>query len=371
MTVQQLVVILVCIFPVTVRAATLFDQPPIEIGNPHGGPTGVASAKADKIVNESQAYDNFVLSQPIEVNSIQWTGSYLRGFLADTPRVNTAFRVQVFSDSSNRPDVASPLVADFVLDSGTAGLDDGSDVQTSVVADQLSEGGGNIVNYQADLAAPLMLDPGTYWMSIQALQTLSGDLDFDHPEWLWALSTSGDTFLYSYDELFDPVGSQPGIATNVYDAAFSLFGEMLVLTGDFDLNGVLEAADIDLLSAAVRANSTDTLYDLNQDGVVSPDDHQFWVDELKGVLVGDADMNLEVAFIDFLGLANNFGQNGGWAEGNFDTNESVDFIDFLALANNFGSFAPESAAAAVPEPVGFATAFVGGLSITVLRRRRG
>ena len=370
MNVREVTVFLVFVCPTIVTAATVVDQPPIDIGNPHDGVSGVASAVADKIFTKSQAYDNFVISQPIEINQIQWTGSYFRPFSAETPRVNTAFQVQIIPDASNRPDVTAPFIADLLLDAGTAGIDDGTDVRTFVVPDQLSRGSGNIVRYEADLA-PFLMDPGTYWMSIQAVQTLPEDLDFDHPEWLWGISTAGDKFLYSYDELFDPIDTQPGVPVSSFDAAFSLFGELTAIAGDFDFNGLLEAADIDLLSAAVRAESTDSLYDVNQDGEVSAADHQFWIDNLKGVLAGDVDMNGDVGFTDFLQLASDFGAVGGWGDGNFDTNDVVDFVDFLALATNFGQPPPDLTAASVPEPVGMATALVACFSLTVMRRRRG
>ena len=56
-----------------------------------------------------------------------------------------------------------------------------------------------------------------------------------------------------------------------------------------------------------------------------------------GTLRGDADGDGEVAFLDFLVLANNFGNaDAAFADGDFDCDGSVGFLDFLVLANHFG-----------------------------------
>lgn len=51
---------------------------------------------------------------------------------------------------------------------------------------------------------------------------------------------------------------------------------------------------------------------------------------------GDADRDVDVDFLDFLTIAENFLKQGGWAEGNFGGSDEVDFLDYLCLANNFG-----------------------------------
>ena len=55
-------------------------------------------------------------------------------------------------------------------------------------------------------------------------------------------------------------------------------------------------------------------------------------------ITGDANGDGSVNFLDFLALANNFGDSveGGAEDGDFDFDGVVSFLDFLALANNFG-----------------------------------
>ena len=59
-------------------------------------------------------------------------------------------------------------------------------------------------------------------------------------------------------------------------------------------------------------------------------------------ILGDADDDGEVAFADFLLLANNFGKevDAVWAEGDFDGDGKVAFADFLILSENFGRTRP-------------------------------
>jgi hypothetical protein len=136
-------------------------------------------------------------------------------------------------------------------------------------------------------------------------------------------------------------------------------------TGDFDVDGQLTSNDIDRLSLSLRGGG-DLSYDLNADGILDYEDRRVWVEDLAGTYFGDADLNQEVDFSDFLALARQFGGPGGWAEGDFDGSGDVQFSDFLLLANNFGN---QPMAAAIPEPNSAMLLLVGLVSL--LRRGRG
>ena len=83
--------------------------------------------------------------------------------------------------------------------------------------------------------------------------------------------------------------------------------------------------------------------------------------------MGDVDGNGEVAFNDFLILAQNFGQTvADHTSGDIDCNGEVTFNDFLILAQNFGQSA---SAAAIPEPSSFSLLSLAGLGLVLFRRR--
>ena len=61
--------------------------------------------------------------------------------------------------------------------------------------------------------------------------------------------------------------------------------------GDFNINGVLDAPDMDLLSAEASAGRNDPAYDLNSDNLVNELDRVFWINDLKKSYFGDANLD--------------------------------------------------------------------------------
>lgn len=74
-------------------------------------------------------------------------------------------------------------------------------------------------------------------------------------------------------------------------------------------------------------------------------------------------------FDEFLALSANFGEAGGWQQGDFDGDGQVRFPDFLALSANFGG-AANASASSVPEPTGLSLAVLGLLGPIGYRMRR-
>ena len=122
----------------------------------------------------------------------------------------------------------------------------------------------------------------------------------------------------------------------------------LGILGDYDMETGLGVGDLDLLSSAVLAGSEDMHFDINGDGVVGEEDRSHWIEELAATVAGDANLDGNVQFDDFLAIASGFGTDGGWSEGDFDGNGEIQFPDFLLLAENFGF--ERSTAMFVPEP---------------------
>lgn len=144
--------------------------------------------------------------------------------------------------------------------------------------------------------------------------------------------------------------------------------------GDFDDNEILNALDIDSLSDAVATSSTDLTFDMNGDGIVDERDRSTWV-SANQTHFGDVNLDGTVSFPDFLILSENFGQPGGWADGNFTTDDLVGFPDFLILSENFGSSrTAASGINVVPEPSGLqltTLVTVAMLCVSNRRQRRG
>lgn len=170
-----------------------------------------------------------------------------------------------------------------------------------------------------------------------------------------------------WPELFQPVAMD--FSTSEMAVDFILEHPREYLLGDFTRDGSLNALDIDLLSAAVQESSADTVFDLDSDGGVTNRDRDFMISDVVGTLKGDFDLNKVVQFDDFLRLAANFGDEGGWSDGDSDGNGIVEFPDFLALASNFGLTTATNQIASVPEPSSSMVLTVS-LAITSFFRRR-
>lgn len=109
------------------------------------------------------------------------------------------------------------------------------------------------------------------------------------------------------------------------------------LPGDVNLDGTVDAADIDAVFAAIRGGQSDPVFDLDEDGDVAQADADYLITEIIGTRAGDANLDNAVDFADFLKLSADFGkESSGWASGDFDGNGKTDFADFLALSSNFG-----------------------------------
>ena len=88
-------------------------------------------------------------------------------------------------------------------------------------------------------------------------------------------------------------------------------------------------------------------------------------------MTGDTNLNGVVDFEDFLSLSTNFGTNNrDWAHGNFNGDAEVNFADFLALSANFGTTLTRSEAAAVPEPSSSGLVAAGIVALLIRRKRR-
>jgi hypothetical protein len=101
------------------------------------------------------------------------------------------------------------------------------------------------------------------------------------------------------------------------------------LSPDFDGSGIVDATDIDWLTAAVANDSSVSWFDLSADGVVDSSDVDDLVRVWIGTEFGDANLDGSVDASDFnTWNANRFTGCGTWATGEFNGDRSVDGSDF-------------------------------------------
>ncbi|HEY6565519.1 MAG TPA: hypothetical protein VIY86_13535, partial [Pirellulaceae bacterium] len=99
--------------------------------------------------------------------------------------------------------------------------------------------------------------------------------------------------------------------------------------GDFDQDGDLDLNDVDALTAAIAAGSSNLQFDTNGDGLVNVTDLQNWILNIKRTVMGDANLDFVTDGSDFnIWNQNKFTSSTKWSKGNFNADGFVDGSDF-------------------------------------------
>jgi hypothetical protein len=143
------------------------------------------------------------------------------------------------------------------------------------------------------------------------------------------------------------------------------------LKGDYNRNGSLDAADLDLQAGAIVSGANPASFDLNSDSQVNLADRLVWVNTLKKTWIGDSDLNGVFNTSDFVTVfqAGKFeiASNATWGEGDWDGNQRFNSSDFVVAFQEGGYEAgPRAATQAVPEP---SSALLLSLGLLLLARR--
>ncbi|MCP4189122.1 MAG: LamG domain-containing protein [Planctomycetaceae bacterium] len=147
--------------------------------------------------------------------------------------------------------------------------------------------------------------------------------------------------------------------------------------GDFNGDTLIDAKDIDLLTAEVIAGTNDILFDLTGDNLVNYSDRDAWVNDIKNTWYGDSNLDGEFNSTDFVVVfsAAEFEDllenNSGWATGDWNGDQEFNSSDFVTAFQAGGFEAGPKAAAAqlVPEPNTAILLLLGFLGFFATRRR--
>ena len=174
--------------------------------------------------------------------------------------------------------------------------------------------------------------------------------------------------------------SQPNAETSPA-GGFAFRMELVVpgsgVMGDYNNDGILDAADLDLQAEAMMA-PYDNKFDENGDGQVNIDDRLVWLHDRKMVYVGDSNLDYEFNANDFVMVfqAGKYetDEAAGWAQGDWNGDLLFNASDFVAAFTEGGyevgpyPGSPQGVHA-VPEPAGIVL-WTLGLLLALRNRRR-
>ena len=153
------------------------------------------------------------------------------------------------------------------------------------------------------------------------------------------------------------------------DRGFVRHVPRIALAGDFDYDGALTAADIDLLTRVTLVETHPFIFNLNQSDsrFVDGEDRRIWVEDLFDTEFGDANLDGLVDETDFaIWDANKFTAGTTWGTGDFNGDGLTDVSDFNLWNANRGS---DANAIAVPEPSTFVL-YLSAFGLMIARGRR-
>ncbi len=210
--------------------------------------------------------------------------------------------------------------------------------------------------------------------------------EFSNPFLIGAGDDVGNNFYFVgliddvsvWDETLDEKSIQA-----IMNDGVSKFLEGGSLAGDFNQDGVLDAADINALTEEILTGGMGEVFDVNEDGAVDIKDHVFWVEGLKRTYLGDANLDLEFNSGDLVAVfttgeyqdgvpGNSTWETGDWnADGEFDSSDFVAAFTGGPLAGQGYEKGPQPDAGvnAVPEPGSLTLWAMAILGLVAARRR--
>ncbi|MCA9167601.1 MAG: hypothetical protein KDB23_08025 [Planctomycetales bacterium] len=183
-----------------------------------------------------------------------------------------------------------------------------------------------------------------------------------------------DVVLSSESVMRFQIGSQ-GIGSSTGVVSEWKLQPALAILGDFDVNGIVNALDVDLLSLELQENNPDIRFDINGDMLVDQGDLGKWVHDVKSTYYGDTNLDGE---FDSSDLINAFqaGQyedsvfgNSTWSTGDWNADREFTTSDFVVAFQDGGyEQGPRTAVASVPEPHALIPFVIGAIGLLAKNR---
>jgi hypothetical protein len=152
-------------------------------------------------------------------------------------------------------------------------------------------------------------------------------------------------------------GNSDGWVFGLDNVSVSLFEDLASVLGDFNADGILGIDDINMLANAIQSGSSDSQFDLNQNGQVEAEDYGHWVTDIKQTWLGDATLDGQFDSGDLVEVftagqyEDGIAGNSTWATGDWNGDGEFDTGDLVAAFQDGGFEAGQrTAVAAVPEP---------------------
>lgn len=143
------------------------------------------------------------------------------------------------------------------------------------------------------------------------------------------------------------VAAPAAIVQTAFEGDGSAPEQLRAVSPDFNDDGLVNAEDIDMLSAAIRSEQHDGNYDLNDDELVTKGDMDFMIYVELETVYGDADLDQAVDGADGKIWRTSAFSTGGWSQGDFNGDQYVDGYDFL-IWNAAKRFQPQVQVAPTP-----------------------
>lgn len=155
--------------------------------------------------------------------------------------------------------------------------------------------------------------PPDFFLQTGVVVTFVAQNEVEIPLGTATTGPNGEAVLTTTVQAGFPTGSATILANTGTATGFAsiVIDETLGPPGDLNGDQIVDALDIDRLSAALGELLDDPAMDLNFDKFLDERDRDHLIENILGTQCGDADLDGDVDFLDFLKLASAFGGEGG------------------------------------------------------------